>query len=305
MSTIYSKSYHLKGLEIIDGKLKLNDGIIEGVSTLSIGNWTLELNEDGGELLIKNDDVIHAKISNDNLSYNEDLRYGRFFMTEAINIEESKGLLVSNIGCFYNYDLTQNPSENYSQSMIKLSNVRKDPKVMGVIIDCEKYNREYTQGAFKTVCSQDDEVNRVFVNNKGSGVVWVCDRNGPLKNGDYITSCEIPGYGMRQDDDVCHNYTFGKITHDCNFNPKTIILQKPVDFDEDGPIYEPICNYDGEEITDMEYKVKFIFADGTRAKRKDYDKEVNRLLKSGVKEKELLYSSARNVFKCSLVGYYI
>ena len=47
------------------------------------------------------------------------------------------------------------------------------------------------------------------------------DKNGNLESGDYITSCTIPGYGMKQNDDILHNYTVAKITMDCNFNPVT------------------------------------------------------------------------------------
>ena len=41
--------------------------------------------------------------------------------------------------------------------------------------------------------------------------------SGNLENGDYITTCEIPGLGMKQDDDLLHNYTVAKITQDCDF----------------------------------------------------------------------------------------
>lgn len=304
MTTIYNTSYHLKGIEVVDGKINLNDGLIEGVSCLCIGDWSLEIGQEG-DLIIKNDDIIQAMISNDNLSYISDLRYERVFMIEPININESKGLLVSNTGQFYNYDLSQNPTENYSQPMIKLSCKDNDPCVMGVILDCEKYSREYTQGAFKTVCSQDDEVNRVFVNNKGSGVVWVCDKNGNFHNGDYITTSSIPGYGMKQSDNINRNYTFAKITHKCNFNPKNIVLQKPVDFDEDGPIYEPIYNTEGDTITDLEYQIKYVTKDGVKTNRKAYEKDIQRLLSVGIPSEEIMKSEFRKIFKCSLVGYYI
>ena len=33
-----------------------------------------------------------------------------------------------------------------------------------------------------------------------------------FENGDYITTCTIPGYGMKQDSDSLKNYTLGKIT---------------------------------------------------------------------------------------------
>jgi len=50
------------------------------------------------------------------------------------------------------------------------------------------------------------------------GAVWIANINGNLENGDYITTCEIPGYGMKQDTEMLCNYTVAKITMDCDFD---------------------------------------------------------------------------------------
>ena len=62
-----------------------------------------------------------------------------------------------------------------------------------------------------------DADRRVVVNSIGEGGIWVCNINGNLENGDYITTCEVPGLGMRQDSEMLCNYTVAKITQDCNF----------------------------------------------------------------------------------------
>ena len=49
----------------------------------------------------------------------------------------------------------------------------------------------------------------------------VCNINGNLENGDYITTSAIEGLGMKQDDDLLHNYTVAKITEDCDFSSGT------------------------------------------------------------------------------------
>ncbi len=59
---------------------------------------------------------------------------------------------------------------------------------------------------------------RVVVNSLGEGGVWVIDQGGSLENGDYITTSDVPGYGMKQEDDILRNYTVAKITQDCDFN---------------------------------------------------------------------------------------
>ena len=45
----------------------------------------------------------------------------------------------------------------------------------------------------------------------------ICNSNGNIENGDYITSSDYLGYGEKQDDDLLHNYTVAKATMDCNF----------------------------------------------------------------------------------------
>jgi hypothetical protein len=58
---------------------------------------------------------------------------------------------------------------------------------------------------------------RLVVNSLGEGGIWVCNSNGNIENGDYITSSDYLGYGEKQDDDLLHNYTVAKATIDCNF----------------------------------------------------------------------------------------
>ena len=46
----------------------------------------------------------------------------------------------------------------------------------------------------------------------------VTNANGNFENGDFITTSEDAGYGMKQDDDLLHNYTVAKITEDMDFS---------------------------------------------------------------------------------------
>lgn len=50
-----------------------------------------------------------------------------------------------------------------------------------------------------------------IVNALGEGRIWVTTINGPPRVGDYITPSFIPGFGQRQEDDVLHSYTVGKV----------------------------------------------------------------------------------------------
>ena len=64
---------------------------------------------------------------------------------------------------------------------------------------------------------------RVLINSLGEGGIWICNKNGTLENGDYITSSSVIGYGVKQQDDILHNYTVAKITCSCDFNLNKII----------------------------------------------------------------------------------
>ena len=58
----------------------------------------------------------------------------------------------------------------------------------------------------------------IRVNALGEGAMWVSNINGPIKNGDWITSSRIPGIGKKQSDEFMHNYTVAKATMSCNFD---------------------------------------------------------------------------------------
>jgi hypothetical protein len=302
MTSYYNVTYHLKGIEILGGNLNMHNGQIDGVTSINLGNWSIEVGSDG-DLWISNDDVVQAKITNNNISINNNTIYQRFFMIQPCNIDDCIGLMVSNTNKFYNYDLSQTPNNEQSIPTIQLSEQAEDPKFMGIIINCEKYAREFVSGAFKTIYSQEDEVNRVLVSNFGVGSMWVCDINGSLSNGDYITTSNISGYGMKQNDDIKHSYTGPKITHDCSFNPEPIILQKPVDFDLNGPIYETMTTPDGNLITDVEYQKKYIYKDGSRASKNDFEQEIEKLMAGGKSRISALKSRKRTIFRACLVGY--
>ena len=86
--------------------------------------------------------------------------------------------------------------------IIELCRKKKDKRIYGVL------------GDPKRVSSRKE---RLIVNSIGEGGIWVCNSNGNIENGDYITSSDYLGYGEKQDDDVLHNYTVAKATINCDF----------------------------------------------------------------------------------------
>jgi hypothetical protein len=111
-------------------------------------------------------------------------------------------------------------SINESIPKISLSATANDKRVFGVISDSEESGdyREYYSGSFVSVTQKNPSDTRFVVNSAGEGGIYVCNVNGNFENGDYITTCEIPGMGAKQSDGVMRNYTVAKITTNCNFD---------------------------------------------------------------------------------------
>ncbi len=56
----------------------------------------------------------------------------------------------------------------------------------------------------------DEGYQEIGVNAVGEGGILICSENGDIDNGDYICSSNAAGYGMKQADDLLHNYTVAK-----------------------------------------------------------------------------------------------
>ena len=118
---------------------------------------------------------------------------------------------------------------NESLPIVSLSNVASDKKCFGVISYPENSEtREDRYGRLFCRFKKEPGDTRVYINSAGEGAIWVTNANGPLESGDYITTSNVAGYGMRQDDDILHNYTVAKITMDCDFAPATQPVQQIV-----------------------------------------------------------------------------
>lgn len=318
MATWSKKTYHLDGIEVTNGMLTLND------NPLKIGEWTFEV-ASNGDLLIKNESVIQAKISSHSniptKNYSD-----RFFIVDPIVIEECIGMLVSNNNQFYNFDFTQAPTSMQTSPIISLSSKECDPSVLGIISGCENFEREYTNGAFNTVYTQDDGINRVIVSTSGLGSMWVTDMNGLFKNGDFITTSIIPGYGMKQvPSNIQYNFTWAKIIQDCDFNPEIKVLKQPIGFDSEGPVYEVLKNNQGAHITNYEYEIKFVYTNGETASRSAYENDIQRVIDEEIQlrmeeleiehqelisetdmndiKDKALSNNSRTVFRACLVAY--
>ena len=128
--------------------------------------------------------------------------------------DEYVGLIVSMTG----YMLNDSVSVDQTEAIVEFPRSRLDKRAFGVLSSC---NGGSARGY---IC---------LVNSVGEGAMWVCDVNGSLDIGDYIATSSIVGYGMRQGDDLLHNYTVAKSSMKVNFGalPKWLQTKKFVFMD--------------------------------------------------------------------------
>jgi hypothetical protein len=167
------------------------------------------------------------------------------YNVKPTEIKDNKGLIVSaNKNVYYDMNYREDKGEtneistgnraisiNESLPLVSLSNVAYDKSCFGVISDGEDpngYVREQDYGNFVSVFEKQAGDTRAYINSLGEGSIWVIDVGGNLESGDYITTSNVLGYGMKQNDDIIHNYTVAKITMDCDFNPQVQPVRKAV-----------------------------------------------------------------------------
>jgi hypothetical protein len=117
------------------------------------------------------------------------------------------GLL--HVNCIYSvgdilYDLgtTIHKDVNNALSYVDITSTARCKAVVGVINSSSNIEGGYVP--------LDTSVTQVGVNSVGEGLMNVCSQNGDIECGDYICSSDVRGKGMKQDDDLLHNYTVAK-----------------------------------------------------------------------------------------------
>jgi hypothetical protein len=144
---------------------------------------------------------------------------------DITDYKDLAGYIVVSDGSITNLDGSTLPGINEALPKVKLSDRANDKRIYGVIARIEEKStgpdpdyRKYSQGAFVSLIERADSLDyRMVINSAGEGGIWVSNWNGNIENGDLITTSPIPGIGMKQGDDLIHNYTVAKIVMDCSF----------------------------------------------------------------------------------------
>jgi len=156
---------------------------------------------------------------------NKDELYNEMYIGRIVSSTKK----YSNINSIYGID---NIKRNLDKTewnclpIVELSSKENDKNVFGIITKIEdknSKNREYQTGFMKHYYDKEEFDRRLHIASTGEGGIWVCDyNNNIIESGDYISSSSILGFGMKQSDDLQHNYTVAKATMDCDFMPKLL-----------------------------------------------------------------------------------
>ena len=109
----------------------------------------------------------------------------------------------------------QPPKVDDAHIQVKLCDKEKDKSIYGVF---SSYNFPIETGYSPEIPTENPDGKIYYANSTGEGMIYLCDINGSLEAGDYITSSNIPGLGMKQEDDLLHSYTIAKCVGDVDFN---------------------------------------------------------------------------------------
>tara|TARA_B100000900_G_scaffold20764_1_gene16182 strand:- start:4555 stop:6066 length:1512 start_codon:yes stop_codon:yes gene_type:complete len=150
---------------------------------------------------------------------------------DTIDYTNYIGLIVVSNG---NYKIKRNGATHTGKDAIKID--QATPQIKLSTTD----NQKSVIGIVSLI-----ENNTVLINSTGEGGIWVCNKNGVLINGDYISSSSVIGYGMKQtlNENLLANHTVAKITCDVDFNSTN-------DFET------RFLQADATQITEEEYNTK-------------------------------------------------
>ena len=178
----------------------------------------------------------------------------------------------------------QSIHQNEALPYVTLCKKNNDKSCFGVISASEDPNKRVDEyGSFSSVFSKEKGDTRIYINSVGEGALWVINKNGSLESGDYITTTDISGYGMKQNSDNVKNYSVAKITMDCNFNP-LLVPKKVILRDSNGENILNIHNQiqwtndldaSGNIIYEYQYKIKYINQHANEISQQEYIDQSN------------------------------
>jgi hypothetical protein len=141
------------------------------------------------------------------------------------------GKLVVATGKYCNLTGSTTPELDEAIPVVALCRRAKDKRVFGVFAGFEDKGEFHVGNiTFKANLPDYKKAKRAIVQSVGEGCMWVCNVNGAIRNGDFLCSSPIPGYAMRQNNELLLNTTVAKSTCKCTFVGKTSKTSKVVTY---------------------------------------------------------------------------
>jgi len=151
------------------------------------------------------------------------------FCFDAADVEDMMGKIVVSAGSYCDLDgRCDIVAVDEAIPEVDFSRKERDKRVFGVIGGVQAATPDGSMDfyignvAFKRKRSKHDGVGdgapRLIIQSAGEGTVRVNGTNGDLENGDFITTSDVPGIGMKQDEPCVMNYTVARATCDCAFS---------------------------------------------------------------------------------------
>jgi hypothetical protein len=140
-------------------------------------------------------------------------------MTNSEDVEDLVGLVVVSTSMYKDLHDNSNIRINEAIPIVQIASFENDKAVFGVIsgIENDVNTSTFSIGHISFILNKTITCKKVMINSVGEGGIWVCNINGNLENGDYISSSKVQGLGMFQNNDFRMNYTVAKITCNCTF----------------------------------------------------------------------------------------
>jgi len=215
----------------------MSDGIIQstgdnnsyGIGRSTTSYYNTYANMDNGADAITSTGVVYQDMYTGETSFVNFTGQHRCFMDKALRPKELLALegriVVADKNTYSSLSKRGRAAMRINEALpvVSLSAMENDKRVFGVV--SLSVSGAVQDGRIKdTMMSEIYERGdvRVEVNALGEGCMWVCNASGPLESGDLVTTSSVPGYGMRQADDLMRNYTVAKITMDCDFEPAEV-----------------------------------------------------------------------------------
>jgi hypothetical protein len=135
------------------------------------------------------------------------------------NLLQNVGLIMSSNDTGYENNVYSGKRAIYINEALpncSLSVIDEDPCVFGIITNNTNGNPGKYDDTTSEFCTLLND--SVRVNSLGEGAIWVSNINGPIQNGEWITSSRIPGVGKKQNEIRRCNYTVAKATMSCDFD---------------------------------------------------------------------------------------